>query len=142
MHHKACSIACFTCNQLVHFGCIIDQYKLSVTSVAPLKNSLEWLKGLLLSVVEYLKESLSTSPTANDVHKYVSDISSDGVWVEEDIIATAADHLQRNIYVYMSTSSTLPLVYCPQTADSMLPSLCIAFYEPGHFKAVLNATGR
>ena len=97
---------------------------------------------LCQSVVEYLKESLSTSPTANDVHKYVSDISSDGVWVEEDIIATAADHLQRNIYVYMSTSSTLPLVYCPQTADSMLPSLCIAFYEPGHFKAVLNATGR
>ena len=88
-----------------------------------------------------MKESLSTSLTANDVHNYVSDISSDGVWVGEDIITTAANHLQRNICVYMSTSSTSPLVYSPQTAYSMLPPLRIAFYEPGHFKAVLNATG-
>ena len=93
------------------------------------------------SVVEHLKESLSTSPTANDVHKYLFDMSSEGVWVGEDIIATAVDHVQRNIYVYMSTSSTSPLVYSLQTADSMLPQLRIAFYEPGHFKAVLNAAG-
>ena len=48
--------------------------------------------ALRQSVVEHLKESLSKSPTANDVHKYVSDISSNEVWVGEDIIATAADH--------------------------------------------------
>ena len=97
---------------------------------------------LCQSFVEHLKESLSTSSTVNDVHKYVSDISSDGVWVGEDIIATAADHLQRNIYVYMLTSSTSPLVYSPQTTDLMLPPICIAFYELGHFRAVLNTTGR
>ena len=45
------------------------------------------------SVIAHLKESLPTSPTANDVHKYVSDISSDEVWVGEDIIATAAEWL-------------------------------------------------
>ena len=48
--------------------------------------------ALRQSVVEHLKKSLSKSPIANDVHKYVSDISSNGVWVGEDIIATTADH--------------------------------------------------
>ena len=48
MHHKACCISCAICNRSVHVSCLTNQYKSSNTSVASQKNSLDWLKGLLL----------------------------------------------------------------------------------------------
>ena len=48
IQRKACTISCSTCAGTVHMACLLEQYKQSDVNLATYRNSLDWLKGLLL----------------------------------------------------------------------------------------------
>ena len=74
------------------------------------------------------------------LRQLAANVSKDGTWAGEDVIVVTANYLQRQIHVYFASVTASPLKYSPQlaTLPSTLPIL-IAFYEPGHYRAVTVA---
>ena len=48
VQRKAYAFSCATCPEAVHMSCLNDQYMQTDVTLAQSRNSLEWLKGLLL----------------------------------------------------------------------------------------------
>ncbi len=67
-----------------------------------------------------------------------ADVFADGVWPGENVIKATADYFRRNLHVFTAASNT-PLLYSPSTSSD-LPSIFLAFYEPGHYKAVVSSS--
>ncbi len=76
-----------------------------------------------------------------ELRRYAADVMRGGVWVGEDIVLAMARCLQRDIHVYTVIGSS-PMIYTPLekiTSGAPVASaapLRVAFYEPGHYKAV------
>ena len=54
------------------------------------------------------------------------------------MIAATADYPQRQIFIFVAAGSASPLVYSP---TKVLPHCCLirlVYYEPGHYRAILN----
>ncbi len=83
-----------------------------------------------------LSDNSSVMPRYGELSKHVNNISKNGVWVGESVIVAAADYLQREIDVYIAAASVSPLVYSPHPEATQNSPLRLAFYEPGHFRAV------
>ena len=58
-----------------------------------------------------------------------------GTWANEDITLATADYLKQDSHVITANRTTAPLVYSPSIPSNKNPIL-IAFYEPGHYRAV------
>jgi OTU-like cysteine protease len=73
------------------------------------------------------------------LHNASSNISQDFSWAGQDAILAAADLLNRDIYVYVSGDHCSPIVHSPTSLPCLQP-IQIAFFEPGHYRAVLPAS--
>jgi hypothetical protein len=62
----------------------------------------------------------------------------DGVWVGENVIKAAAHFLQREIHVFIPSAAISPLSYKPGTILTTLEVVRLGFYEPGHYRAVVE----
>ena len=67
-----------------------------------------------------------------------SNIINDGVWIGEDGIIAAAMFLSREIYVFMAVDRISPIVYPKVKTEWNSASIKVAFYEPGHHRAVCD----
>lgn len=58
----------------------------------------------------------------------------------QESIVSAADYLQRPIHLYkfVTPPGVTPDVYMPRARKAVHPPIAIAFYEPGHYRAVIN----
>ena len=56
--------------------------------------------------------------------------------MSEDVILALANVSQFNIEVYIT--NTQPLIYTAASSSCVVP-VRIAFYDPGHYKAVVNS---
>ena len=81
----------------------------------------------------------------DDVRKQVAKLKEDGSWVGEDMILASAAHLQREIHVYVAmdgktAAQNSPRIYSapPSTAPVGSLPLLLAYYEPGHYRAVVK----
>ncbi len=54
----------------------------------------------------------------------------------EDVILLVATYLKRDVYIYTANDKMSPLIYKPKSTMPSLPPMLMAFYEPGHFRAV------
>jgi hypothetical protein len=85
-----------------------------------------------------------SSVDAESVHRCVARIERANTEVGEECILTAADLLRRPIHVYKfvkpGSSGTSPTVYAPTTGTAAHAPIALAFYEPGHYCAVLPAS--
>ena len=73
------------------------------------------------------------------VRGHLAQLKKNGTWAGEDIILATAIHLKRNIHIYSGTGKSSPLVYsAPDSAAVNLPNIFLAYYEPGHYKAVVG----
>ena len=71
----------------------------------------------------------------------IDEIATDGNWVGEDVILAMAEYLQRQICVFFASDTASPLIYSPTASDTssvVNDPIRIAFYEPGHFRAVAS----
>ena len=76
---------------------------------------------------------ICTSSADRDlVYNLAASYFIDDTWAGENITKVAADYLQRNICIFMSTVSASPLIYEP---------VYLGFYEPGHHRAVVSCLG-
>ena len=69
----------------------------------------------------------------------IGKIATGDNWVREDVILAIADYLQRQICVFFASDTALPLTNLPTASDTydiVNDRIRIAFYEPGHFRAV------
>ncbi len=82
--------------------------------------------------------SEETSKGVDGWTKHMSSISTVGTWVGEDVILAAANYLSRPIYVYTAAESSSPLIYSP--SKCLHEFISVAFYEPGHYRAVKMST--
>jgi hypothetical protein len=84
-----------------------------------------------------------SSVDASSLRNCVSRIERANTEVGEECILTAADLLQRPVHVYKfvqpGSSGTTPTVYAPTTCAAVHAPISIAFYEPGHYCAVMPA---
>lgn len=97
--------------------------------------------------VDYLA-SISADDLANispalaaQLRHQLDDAGRDGAYVGEAMIPVVASWLGRTICVYNGTGYEPTRPYHPQHVTVMTSSpLSIAFYEPGHYRAVLPAS--
>ena len=86
-----------------------------------------------------MESAINTNSAVNQtLRHHIIDVSTNKVWVDEDVIVATADYLQRQIYIFVAASSASPLVY---SLTKVLPHCCLiqlAYYEPGHYRAILN----
>ena len=69
-------------------------------------------------------------------------ISQQGVWPGEDILPIAASYLQRDLHIFLANFTTWPLIYSADIQQTLpLSPITLAFYEPGHYKAVIPRSG-
>ena len=93
------------------------------------------LRALIASHVKRQAETAATEDKAT-LLKRAGDIATDRFWPGEDIVLATAFCLQRAIVVYVTHGSSSPFTYSPLTASSK-PPLTLAFFEPGHYMAVV-----
>ena len=95
--------------------------------------------NLCKSVANYIRSLAETAAADKRVALIqCADVAAkDGVWVTEDIILAAAEYLHCNINIYISVKQFSPLVY-PPSSGSNQESIVVAFYEPGHYMAVVK----
>ena len=67
------------------------------------------------------------------LQQHISDVSREGVWAGEDVIASAAHYLVREIHAYMVADKISPLIYSLPSQISCKSPLRIAYFEPGHY---------
>jgi hypothetical protein len=91
----------------------------------------------------------SNNLTATDkdaIHRRSLVLATDREEVGEEAIKTAADWMQSSIEVYTSSAKEPPLTYLPAPRCScyqpLNQPLRIAFYEPGHYRAVVKMRGK
>ena len=94
------------------------------------------LRALIASHVKRQAETAATEDKAT-LLKRAADIATDRFWPGEDIVLATAFCLQRAIVVYVAHGSSSPLTYSPLTASGK-PPLTLAFFEPGHYMAVVQ----
>jgi OTU-like cysteine protease len=87
--------------------------------------------------IKIFKKANITSADKESVLKSAHAINANGIWVGEDAILAAADYLKRDIHVFIAAVRASPLIYSPLTTASDLSPIKVAFYEPGHYRAVL-----
>ena len=83
--------------------------------------------------------SVSMDVADSSVRQQLAKLRLPGTWVGEDIILTAATFLQRpiHIYNYASKGNSTPLIYSPPASQvTSLSQICLAYYLPGHYRAV------
>jgi hypothetical protein len=63
-----------------------------------------------------------------------------GEYAGEEALITAAHYLERDIHVfkYTTIATASPHIYASPVVSGNLP-IALAFYEPGHYRAVFNA---
>ena len=93
---------------------------------------------LRASVASYVSRQANVaSPEDKDsLRKRAAEVAKDGVWPGEDILLASANFLHQTIRVYLAHGVSSPISYSPSTTSSK-PPLSIAFFEPGHYKAVV-----
>jgi hypothetical protein len=81
-----------------------------------------------------------TATDKDSIHQRARVLATDKEEVGEEAIIVAADLLQGNIEVFTSSAKQLPLIHEPTPRcacyQPLLKPLRIAFYEPGHYRAV------
>ena len=89
---------------------------------------------------ERVINSCLDSPAADLVRRHVDKLHCDGEWAGEDVIRATASCLGRDIHVYTAVGHTFPLVYRPDggAAVASAKAIKIAFYEKGHYKALVS----
>ena len=81
-----------------------------------------------------------TGDTAT-ARRRIDEIATDGNWVGENVILAMTDYLQRQICVFFASDTASPLTYSLMASDTcgvVNDPIRIAFYEPGHFRAVAS----
>ena len=70
----------------------------------------------------------------------VAPLLTDATWAGEESIVAAADYLHRpiHLYKYCSSSDMLPVIHSPKNNNIKYSPIFLAFYEPGHYKSVIN----
>ena len=82
------------------------------------------------------------SPADSDIisviHSHIASTGRDTTEVGKDVIAATAEHLQREIHLYFASVIGSPRVFFPslESFGPWFSPFLIAFYEPGHFKAI------
>ena len=99
---------------------------------------------LRCDVVQYMKvhctHLFATSIDVEDegARRHFDNMGKDGVWVGDDVVKAAAHFLGRAIHVYAAVGNLSPLIYEPDSVASCTSQqqLQLAYYEPGHYRAV------
>ena len=94
------------------------------------------LRALIASYVNRQAEAAMPKDKGT-LFKRAVDIATNGFWPGEDIVLATANCLQRAIVVYVAHAASSSLTYSPMTAP-IKPPLTLAFFEPGHYKAVVS----
>ena len=83
----------------------------------------------------------STSASAAKAHLLLENLMRDGVWVGEDVIRATSSCLGRDVRVYSAMGQNSALVYPPACGAAVASAapIQVAFYEPGHYMAVMSA---
>ncbi len=76
-------------------------------------------------------DALGNESASNQVSK----LMSSGTWVGEEAILATSAYLQRDVHVFTAFAKSSPLIYAANSANCA-PPITLAFYEPGHYKAV------
>lgn len=100
--------------------------------------------ALRASVASYLERSnailnglIDTSPDdSKTLAGHIRAVRSDGVAVGEDAILAIAEVIHRDVCVHVAY--TEPLVYRPINGHVVSEPVNVAFFEPGHYKAVFT----
>lgn len=64
-------------------------------------------------------------------------ISRNRTWPGEDVILATAECLKRHLHIYIAGARDAPSRYSSDVMPSGTPPLTLAFYEPGHYRAVI-----
>ena len=73
------------------------------------------------------------------LQKLKAKLLTNSEWDGEDVIKAAASYLQRDIKVFILAVESAPLIYtAPSSIGVQTPVCCLAFYEPGHYRAVIE----
>lgn len=107
-----------------------------------------WLREAIVQHVLQLADADHALPGINmdvadqTVRQQLENQRIVGTWAGEDMIVAAADFLKRPVHIYTFTTQTCssPLVYSPVNGGTVSTPLCLAFYLPGHYKAVCSIT--
>ena len=93
---------------------------------------------LRASVASYVSRQANVASPENkdSLRKRAAEVAKDGVWPGEDILLASANFLHQTIRVYLAHGVSSPISYSPSTTSSK-PPLSIAFFEPGHYRAVV-----
>ncbi len=67
--------------------------------------------------------------------QHIEQLHKHGVAVGEDAILAVVDLYNKELHVY--SCKPTPLVYKPRISTAMCDPLRLAFYEPGHYRAVI-----
>lgn len=96
---------------------------------------------LRASIASYVSRQADVAlPEDKDsLRKRAAEVAKDKFWPGEDIILASANFLQQTIQVYLAHGISSPISYSPSTTSSKSP-LSIAFFEPGHYKAVVPSS--
>jgi hypothetical protein len=88
--------------------------------------------GVLLSGL------LDTSPDDGKTFRdHIAALRNNGVEAGQDAILAISEVCQREVHVYMAYMQ--PEKYCPSNGVVSGEPIRIAFYEPGHYRAVVSA---
>jgi predicted DCC family thiol-disulfide oxidoreductase YuxK len=66
-------------------------------------------------------------------------VSRDQAWPGEDVILATAACLKRHLHIYVAGARDVPSRYSSDVTSSGAPPLTLAFYEPGHYRAVITS---
>ncbi len=104
------------------------------------ESSYDLLRQQVASFIEsygILRGVTSTSPDDGaSLSEHVKNMRTSGVSVGEDTIVALADICCRDIHVYMASTNTL--VYHQSEGLPIASPLRLAFFEPGHYMAVVD----
>ena len=92
------------------------------------------------SVAYYMESIIITNSAVNEtLRQHIIDLSTNKVWVGENAIVALRTTCKSRLIFFVAAGSAPPLVYLP---TKVLPHCCpirLAYYEPEHYQAVLNA---
>ena len=94
----------------------------------------EQLADFVLQSGSMLDGVISMSGNSNLYAKHIDSLITAGKSVGEEAIVALAHMREREVHVY--TAYVEPLVYQPAGSDVKSEPVCLAFFEPGHYRAV------
>ena len=96
------------------------------------------LRKLIASHV--LKQAEAAHPADRAaLRQRAQEVAADGFWPGEDIVLAASDFLKRPILVYAAHGNSSPIQYLPSSSINTLSPISVAFFEAGHYMAVISA---